>query len=171
MPPKAKDMTQARKISHLTPDLALTGQLRAEDFAELARRGYRAVLNNRPDGEAGDPYLTAKEASALAARHGLAYVHMPVRGADLSEDEVIEQFRQIVDSLPKPIVAHCKVGARSAVLWAYASAGELPVETIVGTAAKAGHDLSFLAGELADRAAATPRSEDSFESEENRAAV
>ncbi|MEC9368165.1 MAG: TIGR01244 family sulfur transferase [Pseudomonadota bacterium] len=164
-------MPEGRKISHLTPDLGLTTQLRAEDFAELARRGYRSVLNNRPDGESGDPYLNAKEASAIAARHGLAYVHMPVRGADVSEEEVIEQFRQIVDSLPKPIVAHCKVGARSAVLWAYGSTGELPVDEIIRVTAGAGHDLSVLRPELSDRANADSRRNDSFESEDVRACI
>ncbi|MGE0612774.1 MAG: TIGR01244 family sulfur transferase [Hyphomicrobiales bacterium] len=164
-------MTQTRKITPLNSGLGLTTQLRAEDFAELARRGYRSVLNNRPDGEPGESYLPAREASALAARHGLAYVHMPVRGVDLSEEEVIEQFRQVVDSMPKPIVAHCKVGGRSAVLWAYASAGELPVEEIIRRAAEAGHDLSPLQNELAERAAIRAHGEDAYETEDLRAAI
>ena len=47
---------------------AVAPQLELDDFAELARMGFRHVVNNRPDGEAPDqPSSASVEAAAKAA--------------------------------------------------------------------------------------------------------
>ena len=38
------------KIIQLEPDVAVAPQLVEADFAEIAARGFRSVVNNRPDG-------------------------------------------------------------------------------------------------------------------------
>ncbi|MBY0233507.1 MAG: TIGR01244 family phosphatase, partial [Burkholderiaceae bacterium] len=47
--------------------------------------------------------------------------HLPVQGGYQSPEE-IEAFRALLDSLPKPILAFCRSGARSSRLFAAASA-------------------------------------------------
>ena len=36
----------------IVPDFAVAGQLTREDFAAAAEAGFKAIINNRPDGEA-----------------------------------------------------------------------------------------------------------------------
>lgn len=74
------------EFSHLTPNVAVCGQLKPEDLAEVAKRGFRAIVNNRPEGEAwiGQPPKTSLDEAATAA--GIACHHitftMPRRAAE-----------------------------------------------------------------------------------------
>jgi uncharacterized protein (TIGR01244 family) len=54
------------KIAKLTPFLAVSPQIAKADLGALAAQGFRAVINNRPDGEAVDQ----PESAALAAAAG-----------------------------------------------------------------------------------------------------
>jgi uncharacterized protein (TIGR01244 family) len=104
----------------LTPEFCVAPQLEPAAMAEAAAAGFRSVINNRPDFEGGpdQPTSAAVEAAALAA--GLAYRHLPVNGAYQSPEE-IAAFKLLIDSLPKPILAFCRSGARSTRLFAAAS--------------------------------------------------
>ena len=53
-------------------------------------------------------------AAALAA--GLAYAYQPVNPAVQSAEEVA-QFRALVSTLPKPVVAFCRTGTRCGKLF------------------------------------------------------
>jgi uncharacterized protein (TIGR01244 family) len=104
----------------LTPEFCVAPQLEPAAMAEAAAAGFRSVINNRPDFEGGldQPTSAMIEAAALAA--GLAYRHLPVSGAYQSPEE-IAAFKLLIDSLPKPILAFCRSGARSTRLFAAAS--------------------------------------------------
>jgi len=52
----------------LEPDIAVAPQLVEADFAEIAARGFRSVVNNRPDGEAPDQLPNAQAAAAAGSR-------------------------------------------------------------------------------------------------------
>lgn len=122
--------------------LHVSPQITAEDIPAAAARGYRAFISNRPDGEEpGQPEAEALRAAAEAA--GLAFVHIPVRGSAIGPDAVAA-FRQALNDLPGPILAFCRSGTRTTVLWALSQAGERPVDDIIRAAADAGHDLSGL---------------------------
>ena len=41
-------------IRKIDQTLAVTGQVRAEDVGAIAKAGYRAIVCNRPNGEAAD---------------------------------------------------------------------------------------------------------------------
>lgn len=117
----------------------------------LARQGIRALVNNRPDGEApGQP--SSAELAVAAASAGLAYRHIPVVPGQLREREVGE-FARALAELPAPLLAFCRTGTRSTTLWALGAvrAGQ-PVEEILACAAKAGHDLSALRPRLQEAA-------------------
>ena len=67
-------MLQPRR---LTDALSVAPQIEPDDVAAAAAQGYRSLINNRPDGEAGDqPASAAIEAAARQA--GLAYRYLPV---------------------------------------------------------------------------------------------
>lgn len=121
---------------HVAPQIAL------DDLSEAARRGYGAVISNRPDDEEpGQPSARAVQQAAQAA--GLAFVHIPVSPGQLGEGE-IAAFRHALDDLPGPVLAFCRSGTRSAMLWALSEAGRRPVEDILSRARDAGYDLSPL---------------------------
>lgn len=102
-------------VTPLTDALTVSPQPAAEDFAALAARGVRMVVNNRPDGE--EPgQLPAAEAARIAAEHGMAYRHIPVTLAALLESDVA-QFEQALRDADGPVHAHCKTGVRSATLY------------------------------------------------------
>ena len=107
-------------VQALTPEFCVAPQLEPAAMAAAAAAGFRSVINNRPDFEGGtdQPTSAVIEAAALAA--GLEYRHLPVNGAYQSPEE-IEAFKLLIDSMPKPILAFCRSGARSTRLYAAAS--------------------------------------------------
>lgn len=107
-------------IQSITADFCVAPQLEPAAMAAAFAAGFRSVINNRPDFEGGpsQPTSAAVEAAALAV--GLSYRHLPVAGGFQSPEE-IAQFKLLLDSLPKPILAFCRSGARSGKLFASAS--------------------------------------------------
>jgi sulfide:quinone oxidoreductase len=130
----------------LTENVAVAPQLRLEDLDAIAQAGYKAVINNRPDGESPDQ--PPQEAiAARAAELGLAYRYVPVVSGQFTPQDVAA-FRKALDELEGPVVAFCRSGTRSSVLWAMANAGQMPEDDIIAIAARAGYDLSALRGRL-----------------------
>jgi len=106
----------------LSADFCVAPQLEPAAMAEAAAAGIRSVINNRPDFEGGpdQPTNAVMEAAAMAA--GLEYRFLPVNGGYQSPEE-IAAFAQLLASLPKPILAFCRSGARSSRLFAAARQG------------------------------------------------
>jgi uncharacterized protein (TIGR01244 family) len=133
----------APRLIPLSPEVSVTGGLDPADIDALAEAGARTIINNRPDGE--DPgQLPAAEARRLAEARGLAYHHIPITAASLSRADV-DAFAAALNSAPRPIVAHCRSGTRSALLWALARLREgADPFALVAEAAKHGIDITSL---------------------------
>jgi uncharacterized protein (TIGR01244 family) len=103
-------------LRQIAEDVFVAPQLDAAAMAEVARLGIHSVVNNRPDFEHGpdQPASAQIEAAALAA--GLSYRHLPVAGNYQSPEE-IARFRELLAELPRPLLAFCRSGARSARLY------------------------------------------------------
>jgi len=146
------------KITQLEPDIAVAPQLSAADFAELAARGFRSVVDIRPDGEAQDQLPNAL-AAAAAYRHDLAFRYLPVRSLNVTDDDVVGAFTRLVADLPAPILFYCGTSTRCTTLWVQAAAPRLGVDQVLGVARANGYELEFLRGLLQERAewqSATP---------------
>lgn len=127
------------KLAILTPNVTAVPQPSVEEIGELADRGYRSIIGNRPDGEAPDqPAWNALKAAALA--RGMEALHIPVVASKIGEADV-SAFREALERLPKPIAAFCRTGTRSALLWALANEASLTVDERIQIAAKEGYDL------------------------------
>jgi uncharacterized protein (TIGR01244 family) len=134
---------QAPEIVSLGPGLSVAGRLDGPDIEALARAGVRTIINNRPDGE-DQGQLPAAEARRVAEAHGLAYHHIPVTAATLSRADV-DAFAAALREAPAPIVAHCRSGTRSALLWALARMREgADPFSLVAQAARLGIDIAGL---------------------------
>ena len=134
---------QPPELMALTPELSVTGRLDRADIEALAQSGVHTIINNRPDGE--DPgQLAAAEARRLAETLGVAYHHIPVTAATLSRDDV-EAFAATLKGAAAPVVAHCRSGTRSTLLWALARLrdGADPF-ALVAEAARHGIDIASL---------------------------
>jgi uncharacterized protein (TIGR01244 family) len=108
-------------IRAVSPDVCVAAQLSPDAMAELARAGFRSVINNRPDFEHGPDQPTSAAIEAAARAAGLEYRFLPVSGGYQSPQE-IAAFAALLGELPRPILAFCRSGARSARLFAAASA-------------------------------------------------
>lgn len=109
-------MSTDLSISPIAADVCAAPQLMPVDMAEVARKGFRSVVNNRPDFEHGpdQPTSAAVEAAALAA--GLQYAHLPVAGGYQSPEE-IARFAALIAAMPRPLLCFCRSGARSTRLY------------------------------------------------------
>ena len=100
----------------LTPDFATAPQVGPEDVAAAAQAGFRSVVNNRPDFEGGPAQPTSQQIEQAATAAGLAYAFLPVQSAYQSPAE-IAQMHELLGQLPKPVLAFCRSGTRTANLF------------------------------------------------------
>ena len=136
-------------IVPLDDGFGVSGQLAPGDFATLAASGVRMVVNNRPDNE--EPgQLSAAEGAQLAAAHGLAYRHIPIRMPSLSQADIAALSAALAEA-GGPVVAHCKSGARSAFVWGIeaAGSGRITTEALLARGREIGMDFSPALGWLA----------------------
>jgi sulfide:quinone oxidoreductase len=134
-------------LHEISEDLTVTGQIDPAEIPLLAAQGIRSIVCNRPDGEVPGqpPFSTVKQAAAEA---GIMALHLPVVSNAIGEEDVIS-FGKALEELPKPILAYCRSGTRSAVLWSLSEAsGGRPVQDILSKTAQAGYDLSALSPRL-----------------------
>jgi uncharacterized protein (TIGR01244 family) len=103
-------------FQRLDADISVAPQLVPEAMAEAKAAGYRSVINNRPDFEGGPAQPTNASMEAAARAAGLEYAFLPVASGYQSPEE-IARFAELIETLPKPILAFCRSGARSGRLW------------------------------------------------------
>ncbi|MBO6756278.1 MAG: TIGR01244 family phosphatase [Roseibium sp.] len=128
----------------INADISVSPQILADDIKEIADLGYKAVICNRPDGEAFDQQ-DYQEIEAAAVAAGLEIRYLPITSGGLMEDDVLA-FDAAFAELPKPVFAYCRSGTRCATVWAVAESRKRPVEDIVREAATAGYDLRPMFG-------------------------
>ncbi len=93
-------------------------QIAVSDIAEAKALGVTTIINNRPDGEEpSEPQGAEIEAAALAA--GLGYVAIPVTHAGFSGPQ-IAAMAVALETSTGPVLAYCRSGTRSTLLWALA---------------------------------------------------
>ena len=140
------------KLVQLEAGVFVAPQLVESDFEEIAAKGFRWVVNNRPDGEA-EGQLANWRAAAEAKRHGLGFIYQPVPNLRVTETDVVEAFSTALDSLERPVLFYCRSGTRCTILWAQASAPRLGVDEVIAIAANAGYDLEGIRDTIAEWAA------------------
>jgi uncharacterized protein (TIGR01244 family) len=116
-------------------------QIGVDEIAEAQGLGITMIINNRPEGESDDQTPGAQIAEAAQAA-GMEYVEIPVTHAGFAQNQV-DAMAEALDRSAGPVLAYCRSGTRSTLLWALAraKAGDNP-EQLAGQAAGAGYDLS-----------------------------
>lgn len=126
-------------LRQLDEGLNVAPQILPSDVPHLKAQGIRAIICNRPDGEAGDQPAFAEIAAAAAAA-GIEARYLPV-ASGLVTDADAENFGTALRDLPGPVLAYCRSGTRSATLWALSQANRRPAAELLGAARAAGYEL------------------------------
>ncbi len=98
-------------VRPLDPKFHVTGQIMAEDMAEIARAGYTAVICMRPDGEGGPMQPASDQMQKAASAAGLAYHYLPARPGAITPD-IAARVKEIITKTEGPILAYCASGGR-----------------------------------------------------------
>lgn len=117
-------------------------QITVANVAEAKALGIGLIVNNRPEDESDDQTPGAEiEAAAKAA--GIGYVAIPVTHAGFSMGQVEAMRRALDEAGETAVLAYCRSGTRSTLLWALAEAreGKNPAQ-IAAKAAGAGYDIT-----------------------------
>jgi sulfide:quinone oxidoreductase len=128
-------------IKPIDDSLAVSPQIMPADIPKLAQQGFKSVICNRPDGEAENQpsFADIREAAAAA---GLECRYLPVTAGNVGDSDVAA-FEAALQSLPKPALAYCRTGTRSALLWSLDQlARGADLSALLKTTANAGYDLS-----------------------------
>jgi uncharacterized protein (TIGR01244 family) len=125
----------------VTPSFSASPQITPSEVAQAAALGFTSIVNNRPEGEAGDQTPGAEIAAAARAA-GMDYRAIPVSPGGFDESQVYAMAEALAEA-GGPVLAYCRSGTRSTLLWALAQAldGGDPA-TIAADAAGAGYDVA-----------------------------
>ena len=125
----------------LTDTIFASPQIGLAELAEAKAMGIALVINNRPEGESDDQ-TPGGEIEAAAKAAGMDYLAIPVTHAGFSEAQVAAMATAL-DGATGPVLAYCRSGTRSTLLWALAEAsrGGNPA-AIAATASQAGYDVT-----------------------------
>ena len=129
----------------LTDSIYASPQIGVGEVAEAKALGVVLIVNNRPEDESDDQTPGAAIAAAARAA-GIEYVAIPVTHSGFSEPQVAAMREALDRAGDAPVLAYCRSGTRSTLLWALAeaSAGTDP-GALAAAAASAGYDLAPVA--------------------------
>ncbi len=124
----------------ISTQLSVSPQITVEDVTRLAGLGYRSIICNRPDGEGADQ-PTFEEIEAAARKAGIEARYVPVVAGKVQDSDA-DAFARAMDELPKPALAYCRTGTRSATLWSLTQADRLSLADILAATKAAGYDMA-----------------------------
>ena len=125
----------------LTDSILASPQISIADLAEAKAQGVGLVINNRPEGESDDQVSGAEIESAARAL-GMDYVAIPVTHAGFSGPQIDAMAAALANGEGK-ILAYCRSGTRSTLLWALAQASAgADLAEVTAQAEAAGYDVT-----------------------------
>jgi uncharacterized protein (TIGR01244 family) len=101
-------MSDIKKVSD---EFSAGGQPTPETLKQLAKEGYKSVVNLRSPDETG--VLADEQQQAQAA--GLEYVNVPISSTQASDDSTAKVLFEL-EKLPTPVYFHCGAGGRANAL-------------------------------------------------------
>ena len=134
-----------KKISEKT---AVSPQITPQDMTAIKEAGFRAIICNRPDGEGVDQ-PSFEEIEAAAKKVGLEAAYVPVTSGKV-RDEDVESFGAALKDLPRPVLAYCRTGTRSATLWSLHESKKRPMYEILAATKAAGYDMNGVARRISN---------------------
>ena len=111
------------------------GQPAASDWAALKAQGVTTIVNLRPRAETPD-----RDEAAEVAAAGMAYVELPIAGADDITPDNARRLWTLLKLSPASVLVHCASGNRVGALLALGAArsGGVPADTALEFGRSAG---------------------------------
>ena len=135
--PIEETQSMFRKIND---NISVSPQITLEDVAAAKAEGVTLIINNRPDGE--DPSAPQSADIEAAAREaGMKYIAIPITHSGFSGPQVDAMIAALADG--DTILAYCRSGTRSALLWSLAQAKQgVEADEISRLTGNAGYDIT-----------------------------
>jgi uncharacterized protein (TIGR01244 family) len=125
----------------ITDTVYASPQIGIDDVTEAATLGIKLIINNRPEDESDDQ-TPGTEIESAARAAGMNYIAIPVTHAGFSEPQV-KAMAEALSGANGPVLAYCRSGTRSTLLWALAEASQGgDPDALTNMAAKAGYDVA-----------------------------
>lgn len=133
-------MSDFRKLSET---IMASPQISVADIATAKAEGVTLIINNRPDGEEA-LQIQGSVLEEAARELDLDYLAIPVTQAGFSLPQV-DAMQSAIDQAKGKVLAFCRSGTRSTLLWSLAEAkrGTDP-DSIAAAAMAAGYDISAI---------------------------
>ena len=132
----------------ITDKVSVAPQIAVNDIETIKAAGFKAIICNRPDGEGADQ-PTFEEIQKAAREAGLEAAYVPVQSGKVT-DKNVEEFGAALKELPRPVLAYCRTGTRSATLWSLHEAVKRPLPEILAATKSAGYDMNGVARRIAN---------------------
>lgn len=108
----------------MSENVGFAGQISPEQVEQVVEKGFKSIINNRPDFEGGSDQPSSAQIEESARQVGLDYVFQPVVAGQITEFDV-RTFANHFNELPKPILMFCRTGNRSNNLYQLAKQMDL----------------------------------------------
>ena len=108
----------------MSENVGFAGQISPEQVVQVAEKGFKSIINNRPDMEGGPEQPTSAQIEDAARVADEDYVYQPVVAGQITELDV-RAFANHFNELPKPILMFCRSGNRSNNLYQLAKQMDL----------------------------------------------
>ncbi len=125
----------------LTETIFVAPQIDTDAVLAAKEMGVTLVINNRPEDESADQ-TPGPDIEAAATKAGMDYIAIPVTHSGFAEWQV-KAMADALDKADGKVLAYCRSGTRSTLLWALARASRSDHPAVLAEqAADAGYDLS-----------------------------
>jgi len=144
----------------LTDDVSVSGQITVADVKAMKAKGFRSIINLRPDEESPDQSRYAQLQGAAGDAH-IAYGYAPVKSGPTIPVVAPETLRDVLDQLPKPALVFAETPDRAVQVWALAEASRtsgLDAASIMQKVKAVGLDVAGLSTQIDARIAKRPKS-------------
>lgn len=98
----------------MSDNITIGPQPSEKDLNDLKQSGFKSIVNFRTAGEEEQPISPAQEGEKVSDL-GLRYLNVPVSMQEM-RPELVDEFREQLKGLPKPLFAHCKTGKRAGAM-------------------------------------------------------
>ncbi len=135
-------------LKKITEKTSVSPQITPQDMAAIKEAGFRAIICNRPDGEGADQ-PSFEEIEKAAKKAGIEAAYVPITSG-MVRDEDVAAFGAALKDLPRPVLAYCRTGTRSATLWSFHESKKRSMAEILAATKAAGYDMNGVARRIAN---------------------
>jgi uncharacterized protein (TIGR01244 family) len=132
------------KCIEISDKFSVSGQIDTSDLESLKAQGFTVIICNRPDYEDANQML-ASDIESRVVELGMQFIHIPISGRGPNM-QAVELSKQALDDASGRVLAYCRSGMRSVMLWSLATAmsGGTSADELIDMAASAGFNIDGL---------------------------